>query len=288
MSIRIGAFGVRSRRWAGWATAALAVAALACACSGTTQQSVTVTPAAVVAESAHTTLAQKTAAVTITGTASVVGHQIPITGNGTADFASQLMSLDVTATFQGTHVNINELLAGGKLYLSGKFAGMSFASLTGKDWISLPLPASAQQLYGSDPFAQLRLLEQQGAAVTPLGEKSLNGRTVTGYSIVPSEASISKAAQGELSQLGLSQSQTSRILSALQSTPPPTITVWFDSSHLLRQTSVNLSMGGALSGSSFVMQMNVDRYGVPVSITPPSPSDTVTFQQFLQDTQKAG
>lgn len=286
MSIR--AFGRGSQRFAGATVVAAAVALLAGACSHTAQQSVTVTPAALVAESAQTTLSQKTADITLTGNISVAGHQIPIAGTGAANFTSQLMSLDIKTTVSGMSFDIKELVASGKLYMSGNFGGTSFSALTGKNWISLPVPTSAQGLYGSDPFAQLKVLEQQGAAVTPLGQKTLDGRTVTGYSIVPTKASMIKAAQDELSQLGLDQSQTSQIQNALQQTQPPTITIWVDSSHLLRQMSMALDTGGAMSGVAADMEMNVDHYGVPVNVTAPSPSDVVSFQQFMQDAQKAG
>ena len=285
----------RSQRFAGAApsavaaaVAAVAVALLAGACSHTTQQSVTVTPAALVAKSAQATLSQKTADITLSGNISAAGHQIPIAGTGAANFTSQLMSLDLKATVSGMSFDIKELVASGKLYMSGTFGGSSFSALTGKDWISLPVPTSAQSLYGSDPFAQLKVLEQQGAAVTPLGQKTLDGRTVTGYSIVPTKASMIKAAEEELPQLGLDQSQTSQIQSAIQQTQPPTFTIWVDSSHLLRQMSMALDTGGAMSGVTADIEMTVTHYGVPVNVTAPSPSDVVSFQQFMQDAQKAG
>lgn len=268
--------------------AAAAAAGLAGACSGTTAQSVTVTPAQLVAESAHTTLAQKTADITVSGAVSVAGHHVPLQGTGIADFASHTMSMDVSASVSGMSMKIDELLVSGQLYMSGNFSGTSFKDLTGKDWISLPLPTNAQDLYGSDPFAQLKVLEQQGASVTSLGQKTLGGRTVTGYSIVPTRASMLKAAQGELSQMGFDQSEASQIQSLIQQSQPPTIVAWFDSSHLLRQMSMSLNMGGAATGGSVNMAMNVDHYGVPVHITAPAPSDVVSFKQFLQDAQQAG
>lgn len=280
--------GNRTGIFAGSVAAALALAALGGACSNATQQAVTVTPAALVAQSAHATLAQKTANLSLTGTVSVAGQKIPLDGTGLANFDSQLMSMDVGATVSGMSMHIKELLASGKLYMSGQVAGHSFSDLTGKDWISLPIPTSAGSLYGSDPFAQLKLLEQQGATVTQLGQKTLDGRTVTGFSIVPSKASMLKAAQDELSKMGFGQTQASQIQSVIQSSNPPTITVWFDSSHLLRQMVMDMSMGSIASGGSFSMEMDVTHYGVPVNITAPSPSDTVSFQQFLQDAQRAG
>lgn len=274
---------------AGAAAAALALAALTGACSKTTQESVTVTPAAFVAESAHTTLSQKTADLTLTGTVAVAGHNIPISGTGLADIGSQLMSMDISAVAQGMTLDIKEVLASGKLYMSLKAGGHSFSELTGKQWISLPLPTSADGLYSSDPFAQLKLAEQQGATVTPLGHKTLDGRTVTGFSIVPSKDSMVKGIQDEASKLGFDQYEKSQIETSIQDSAPPTITVWFDDSRLLRQTDVDMTMGAAgASAGSVSLEINFDHYGVPVHITAPSPSDTVSFKQFLQDAQQAG
>ena len=273
---------------AGSIAAALALAALAGACSKTTQESVTVSPAAFVAESAHATLAQKTADLTLAGTVNVAGRTVPVAGTGLADFGSQLMSMDATAKASGMGVEIKELLVSGKLYMNIKAGGHSLSELTGKPWISLPLPTSADSLYNSDPFAQLKLLEQQGATVTPLGHKTLDGRTVSGFSIVPSKASMLKGAESELSNMGFDQSQVSQIENGIQSSAPPTITVWFDNSRLLRQTAMTMNLGTGASAGSFTLQMNFDHYAVPVHIKAPSPSDTVSFKQFLQDVQQAG
>lgn len=266
----------------------LAVALLAASCSANTAQSVTVTPAALVAESAHTTLAQKTADVTLTGSVTAAGHQIPVRGTGAVDFLTQALSLDLSTTISGTSIHLKELLVSGQAYMSGTFGGSSFSALTGKDWVSLPVASTDQNLFNSDPFAQLKVLEQEGASVTPLPSKTLGGRTVTGYSIVPTKESVVKAADSELSQLGLDQSQISQAESVIQQAQPPTIVAWFDSSHLLRQMSMSLNMGAAGAGASVGMVMNVVRYGVPVHVTAPPSSDVVSLKQFLQDAQQAG
>ncbi|HVA73580.1 MAG TPA: hypothetical protein VNF71_03355 [Acidimicrobiales bacterium] len=288
MRIRTGASFSRSRAVRCLAVAAVGVTALAGACSRATTQSVTVTPAALVAESAHTTLDQKTADLTLSGTISVAGQHLPLTGTGAADFVSQAMSLNLSTKVSGQSINIKELLASGQLYMGGNFGSSSFADLTGKDWVSLPVPSSGQDIFGSDPFAQLKVLEQQGASVTPLGQKTIDGNSTTGFSIVPTKASMLKAATTELSQMGFDSSQASQIQSAIQQMQPPTITIWLDSSHLVRQMSVNLDMGAVSSGSSVVMNLNVDHYGVPVNISAPPSSDVVSFKQFLQDVQQAG
>ena len=278
--------GKRIGTFAAGASAALAVMVSAGACSNGTQQSVTVTPAALVAESAHNTLAQKTADMTLTGNISVAGQNVPLTGSGAVDFTRDAMSFAAKETVRGVTISFRFLAASGTGYMSFSANGMDFSALTGKKWISLPLPTSAQGMLGSDPLAEFRILEQRGDTVTPLGQKTLNGTRVTGYSVVPSRASMQKAAQQEFSKLGLDSSQTAQLQQTLAQMQPPTFSVWLDGSHLLREASVDLNFGSALSASGSVY-MDFDHYGAPVNIAVPSPSETVNFQQFLQDVQKA-
>jgi len=273
--------------FAGGVAAALAVAALTGGCSKTTQESVTVTPAAFVAESAHATLAQRTADVVLDGSVSAAGMSVPLKGTGQIDFGTNAMSMDATETVHGHAIHLRVVQASGKGFMNISADGHSLSELTGKPWIELPITSSPLGLIGSDPAAQLRILEQQGATVTPLGHKTIEGISTTGYSIVPSKETVQKSIQDEVSQLGLTPEQLSQIQDALQQVQPPTITVWFDSSHLMRQISVLLSLGGAVGGSGSV-EMNFVHYGTPVHITAPPASDAVSFQQFLQDAQGAG
>lgn len=280
MRYRIGTF-------AGCIAAALALAALTGACSNTTQESVTVTPAAFVAESAHATLAQKTADVVLGGSVSAAGMSVPLKGTGQVDFGTNAMSLDATETVHGHAIHLQVVQASGKGFMNISADGHSLSDLTGKPWIELPMSSSPLGLIGSDPAAQLRILEQQGATVTPLGHKTIDGMSTTGYSIVPSKETVQKSIQDAVSQMGLTPEQLSQIQDAMQQLQPPTFTVWFDSSHLLRQMSVLLSLGGAV-GASGSVEMNFVHYGTPVHIATPPESDAVSFQQFMQDAQGAG
>ena len=271
----------------GVVVAGIGLLSAAAACSGGTTQAVSVTPAALVAESAHTTLTQKTADISITGSISAAGQHIPIHGDGVADFTTHAMSITLAATFQGMNMHLKELMAGGQAYMGGTVGPVSFSQLTGKDWVALPVSSSDQNLLGSDPLAQLQILEQQGSSVTPIGTKTIGGHTATGYTILPSRDAMVKGAQQVVAKMGLSPSVAAQVESTVQQMPIPTITAWFDSSHLLREISVNLSLGGGLGiGGSVVMDFT--HYGVPVSVNAPPPSDVTSFQQFLQDAQQAG
>lgn len=267
--------------------AGIGLLSVASACSGTTTQAVSVTPAALVSESAHTTLAEKTADVTLTGTISAAGQHIPMNGSGVADFTTHAVSATISASFQGMSMHLKELMVDGQVYMGGTVGPVSFSQLTGKDWVSLPVSSSDPNLFGSDPLAQLQLLEQQGSTVTPIGTKTIDGHTATGYTIVPSREAMAKGAQKIVSQMGLDPSEASQIQSRIDQMQPPTLTAWFDSSHLLREISVDLNMGGGLGLSGSVV-MDFTHYGVPVNVTAPPPSDVTSFRQFLQDAHQAG
>jgi hypothetical protein len=91
-------------------------------------------------------------------------------------------------------------------------------------------------------------------------------------------------ARQALARLGLPPDQMSAALQLAQSMQPPTMTVWFDSRQLMRQMIVTLQFGGVAGSGSVGGQMvvNFTRYGVPVHITAPAPSDTISLQQFMK------
>lgn len=285
MKIPIRSTGGRYRF--GVVVAGIGLASAVAACSGSTTQAVSVTPAALVAESAHTTLTQKTADLTLSGTISAAGQDIPMNGNGVADFTTHALSMTLSASFQGVSMHLKELLVGGQVYMGGTMGPVSFSQLTGKDWVTLPVSTSDQNLFGSDPLAQLQVLEQQGSTVTPIGQKTIGGHPATGYTIVPSRDAMLKGAEQAISKMGLDPSKASEVRNAVEQMQPPTITAWFDSSHLLREISVNLDMGGSL-GVGGSIGMDFTHYGVPATVTAPPASDVASFKQFLQDAQRAG
>ena len=63
----------------------------------------------------------------------------------------------------------------------------------------------------------------------------------------------------------------------------PTLSVYFDSSKLLRKLSE--TFGGGSNPVSASVQMTFGEYGTTVSIGPPASSDVITYAQFLQDVQ---
>jgi hypothetical protein len=84
--------------------------------------------------------------------------------------------------------------------------------------------------------------------------------------------------------MGLSEAQTSAARQALQSAPLPKITAWFDAQRKLAcQVTINLQIGDptAAGAADAQMVMAFTHYGVPVTVSAPAASDTVSIQQLV-------
>jgi hypothetical protein len=235
---------------------------------------------AYVTTSAQRTLAQQTAEVTLSGTVQSAGATVPVQGDGAINFAANSMNFNFDASFSGRALVESEVLTGGNLYLRSTVNGQGLNQLTGgRHWIRLPLVQSdPQTLTSGDPLSALSILEAQGDSVTSLGTENIDGESCTGYAVTPSKQAMFAAARQEFVKLGLSPAQVSAELQVMQRTPPVTVTVWFDSHQLTRQMSVAMQLSGVVGSGSVSAQMivNFTHYGVPVHITTPAPSDTLS------------
>ena len=104
--------------------------------------------------------------------------------------------------------------------------------------------------------------------------------------MTPTQQAMLAAAQQEWARLGLSSSETAAALRVLENSTPPTLTVWFDpQTELACQLDVYMQFSTgtpAVSGTAppavtAQMLATFTHYGVPVHITAPAPSDTVSF-----------
>jgi hypothetical protein len=77
--------------------------------------------------------------------------------------------------------------------------GQSLAGyLGGKQWMEIPLAASATRLTAPDsPALSLQLLEERGARVSPIGARTVGGLTCSGYEVSPSQQAMLAAAHRE-------------------------------------------------------------------------------------------
>jgi hypothetical protein len=241
--------------------------------------------AAFVKKSAEQTLAQETADFTVKGTGQIDGTSVDLRGNGQIDLANDSEAVTLSTSVAGTSVAESEVMTGQALYLQVDLNGQSIAQyLGGKHWVEIPLPASPTPDTTQDsPAWSMDVLKQQGARVVPLGAQSVGGLTCDEYAVTPSQEAMIAAAQQEWARLGVSNSERAAAEQQLENSTPPTITVWVDPvRQLVCQVDVYMQLstqprGGTAATNSIEMLMTFTHYGVPVHITAPEPSDTVSF-----------
>ena len=188
---------------------------------------------------------------------------VTVTGSGQADFRndSVALSVDVPAGVaklipggSATTEVINAVETGGTVYLEVP----NLASMVGKPWISVALPAKAKttgkgalsKVAGalSDVSAIAQFAQSHNASVTPLKSEVVNGVPSTGTQIV-----------AKLSHNGGSSTVTA--------------TLWADSSDRLVQA--NVAASGALKAGTVGVNatVNFTDYDGPVTITAPPASE---------------
>jgi hypothetical protein len=244
-----------------------------------------IAPAVFVVSSATSTLHQHSAELTISGSVSGNGQTVPINGTGYVDFDHDAFSAEMTMNSpEAGPLGEDEVSIGGHIYLSVGADGVSISQLTGgPHWIDVPVPEQDSSQLGTgnvDPLVQMQFLEQQGATISPLGTSTMEGQTVSGYSVTPSQAEEQQAIQQEERSGEIPPSAVPMVNQELQAIGTPTMDVYFDSSKLLRKLSV--TFGGVSSPVSASVQMTFDNYGTSVDIGPPVSSDVISYSQFLQ------
>jgi hypothetical protein len=242
-------------------------------------------PAAFVTHSAEQTLAGHTSDLTVSGAISLAGKSVTVNGTGEMNFDTNAMALDLRMASSSLSFEEKEVLVGGNFYYGISVNGSSFAKLTGgRDWIQTPVQQSEDaNLAGSDPLSSLSVLEQQGSTVRPLGSKTIDGVTCTGYAVTPSLQAMITATREEDAKLGASSAVTGQDLQQVRNTPPPTITIWSDAHALIHEISISLPINVQGSTGSGALVMDFSHIGAPVSITAPPPSDTISYSSFLQN-----
>jgi hypothetical protein len=244
-----------------------------------------------VVSSTQTTLAQRTADVTFTGSVSADGQDVPMNGTGQVDFDTGSFSADLTENAASTSVAIRELIASGEFYFGMTINGQDMSTLTdGAQWVAISLPdqSSSNSLGAAnvDPIGQLKALEQKGATVTSLGTQTIDGTSVSGYSVTPSRQEVENDLQQEIQQNQISPAEARQMLQAPNLLGTFTSDVWIDGSGLIRQEDVEVAGGSA--GVAAKATVTFQNYGTPVSIAAPAPSDVVALGQFLDDLKTAG
>jgi hypothetical protein len=247
-------------------------------------------PADFVVASTHTTLAQRSADLTIDGSIVEAGQTVPIHGSGWADFDTNQYSANMNVDSGSYSMDEHELVTGGQLFIGMDVNGTSMSILTGgPNWVSVPVPDQGSSALGAgniDPLSQLQMMEKKGATVQPLGTSTVNGITVSGYAVTPSRAEELQKIQQEINSGAIPRQFAKQALGAVNSLGNLTTDVYFDQSGLLRKESVQV--GGGTSGANGTVAVVFSAYGTPRNVQTPAPSDVVSMSQFLKDAMAFG
>ncbi len=176
-----------------------------------------VTPATFVVSSTQTTLSQHTADIDHQRDASLpTGKSIPMQGTGTANFDTNSFAADISLASGATSLVEHELVVADHVYIGLTVDGTSVSAITGgPEWVNVPLPDQDSSSLGAgniDPLDQLKLLEQKGATVVPLGTSTVDGTTVSGYAVTFSAAEMQQREQQEVQSLGLTPTEAQQAL----------------------------------------------------------------------------
>jgi hypothetical protein len=165
------------------------------------------------------------------------------------------MAVDAGYRFAGYSFAIHMTMSGGYTYLAVNYDGQDLA-VSEREWARKALTESEPvSLTNLDLPSAVSGLGELSDDVTPLGVKTIDGQSCTGYGVIPA---------------------TGRAASPLFTT-----TVWVSSDQLLCQLSEVIPQSAAAGSYGPGGQLVVDfsHYGAPVHITAPARSGAASGQQ---------
>jgi hypothetical protein len=238
------------------------------------------TPSETVIGAVASALSDSTAHLAFDESIAAGSTNVSVSGSGSVDFTNGSVEESITEPSEGSILTIDVVDVGGIVYV--QVPDLSQID-PGKAWLSIDLSAltkderaSGLTSLGSDPAATLRLLEQQGNTVTPIGSSMVDGQSVQGYTVTYNVAAVENAISSSGAPAWLRAAMKRVDLTN------ETSTVYVNASdQLVRLTNaVGLTLGGAtgaVNGS-----VDFSDYGAAVSISPPPASQVMGFSQFLQ------
>jgi len=247
-------------------------------------------PAAFVTSATRATLARRTADMEFSGSIQVSGVTVPLQGTGEVNLSAHTLSASFDAAADGHSVVVRERVVGGRLYEAESLDGTSIlASVApGKTWLEYPssLLAASGTAGTVDPIDQLRTLSERGNAVKRLGVSIVGGVTVSEFEVTPSRKTyaegIAKAVAAAELPAGLARKLDKQMR---QMALGEKLDVWIDSSHLVRQICVNLS----ISGATAQVTGTYENYGAAVQpVVPPAQGGVVSYASFMLAAESSG
>ncbi len=240
---------------------------------------------ATVLNAVNSSLADKTASISLTMNASDNGTTINAAGTGGIDFTQNALQLDLSMNADGQSLDLQADYLGGTIYESIPQIG---EIAPGKSWVSLDLSsitsaagtgASGSLSIQGNPAEMLRMLSENGNVVEPIGASMVEGVPVQGYSVTISATKI----RSELTKLpAWMQSEMSNVgISGMH------YKVYIDGEGQLRSIAISLQMTADAKSVILSESLDFSDYGAPVSVSAPPADQTVSLQQLLRDARQA-
>jgi hypothetical protein len=221
-------------------------------------------------------------AMVISGSMTVMGESVAVSGTGTADRDGHRGALTLTMKGAGESMTIDEVQADQVLYarsdaLAGKLAG-------GKHWVKVDLAAVARKqgvdLTGlgggpaQDPAQALDYLRGVGSS-KKVGREDVRGVPATHYHVDVDLRDAAEHGTDEATRRSLRQ------VAKLAGNATMPIDVWVDDHHLVRRERVR--MAATEQGQRVAMDLTVDfvDFGVPVKVKVPAAGDTADLLQLM-------
>jgi hypothetical protein len=243
-----------------------------------------------VAQASAATSAQKGGiALTMKGTVSAAGQDVPIDGGGVVDRAGKRGKLSITTAAAGQNLRIDEIIDGKVLYIGGDTFAKQLPG--GKKWVKLDLAKEASKqgidldsLGGGatqDPAGVLDYLKGAGTS-RKVGTATVNGTQTTRYH---AEVDLRKAAAK--SSDPDAKASVDKVLKLLGRDTLP-IDVWVDADHLVRREQVAYSTTTQGQKSSVDLTVDYTKFGVDVDADPPPAGQVADFSDLVGGAAKDG
>ena len=260
----------RGALWAGVsvvAVGAVAVVIVLSASGGPSVPGAGMAPADFVVSSTQNTLAQRTADVVISGSVSVAGHEIPLTGTGQADFTTNGFNATISENAANTAIEEARARRRGQLLHGYDHRRAQHVRVHQRRLVDLhpdARPGLGFAWVGSvDPLSQIKLLEKKGATVVPLGTSVIDGDNVSGYSVTFSPSQLQQSLQQEFATGQFTLAEQQQIINATKTLGSFSMDVWFDASGILRRETANIA--GGTSGTTGKVGIAFLELGTPLT-----------------------
>lgn len=236
---------------------ALAAAALPLTACGAT--SAVGTP---VAQAATKTAGTGSEHVEYTGSVTVAGQKMQLSGAGDFQNDPQLGSMTMTLNGTGQHAQIDAVMKDSTIWMRSPLFAKALPA--GKTWLSIDLKKAGKQFgvnFGQfaqeSPTDTLAALEK-GGTVTKVGQETIGGERTTHYKaqIDPSKFATLKGAN------------------------PVPVDVWIGSDGLLRRLTESYSTTAGGQSTATSMTMNLSKLGEQVAVQVPGAGETLDMTKL--------